>query len=172
MGLAVRDALEEICGIPALIKWPNDIVMGEKKVCGILTEMSAEMDCIHYIVIGTGINVHDTDFPEELTQTAASVWQQAGKHVCRAELAAECMRYFESYYKIFLETQDLSALADSYNAHLINLDREVSILDGKHDTVGTGRGINIRGELLVDMPEGVRTVSSGEVSVRGLYGYT
>ncbi len=172
MGMAVHDALEEICGEPVFIKWPNDLVMGEKKVCGILTEMSAETDFIHYIVIGIGINVHDTEFPGELAQTASSIWQQAGKHICRAELVAACMRYFESYYEMFLKTQDLSLLADAYNAHLVNLDREVCIMDGNGSSAGIGRGINIRGELLVDMPEGERTVSAGEVSVRGLYGYT
>ncbi len=172
MGLAVRDALEETCGMPDLfIKWPNDIVADGKKICGILTEMSAEADCVHYIVVGVGINVHDPSFPEEMAQTATSIRQQTGESVCRAELSAACMLQFEKYYAVFLETQDLTGLMDLYNGYLINRGREVCIKGGDRDEFGTADGINGRGELLVDTPEGEKTVFAGEVSVRGVYGY-
>ncbi len=184
MGLAVRDALEEVCGWDGrmsdhgsdkprdiMIKWPNDIVIDGKKVCGILTEMSAEMDCVHYIVIGVGINVHNDAFPEDVAQTATSIRQQTGEQISRAALVAACLKHFEEYYGMFLETQDLCALMDLYNTHLINRDREVCIRDADRDDTGTARGINARGELLVDTPQGERCVSAGEVSVRGVYGY-
>ncbi len=183
MGLAVRDALAEACSgadVPkdgtenaVWIKWPNDIVIDGKKVCGILTEMSAEPDCVHYVVIGVGINVHNETFPEEAAQTAVSLFQQTGQHFCRAELVAAVLRRFEDYYAVFLKTSDLSGLMDAYNAHLINRGREVRILNAPADATdrGTARGINARGELLIDTAEGTRGISSGEVSVRGVYDY-
>ncbi len=183
MGLAVRDALAEACGGAGVqedgtkdavwIKWPNDIVIDGKKVCGILTEMNAEPDCVHYVVIGVGINVHNETFPEEATQTAVSLYQQTGKHFCRAELVAAVLRRFEAYYATFLESQDLSNLMNAYNAHLINCGREVRILNAPAVGIdhGTARGINAWGELLIDTADGTRRVSSGEVSVRGVYDY-
>ncbi len=177
MGMAVRDALEDACvssdpDLPDIsIKWPNDIVMDGKKVCGILTEMSSEMDCVNYVVIGVGINVNTPGFSGEVAQTATSVWLQTGIRTGRAGLIAACMKNFEIYFKEFLKTQDMSALMDIYNAHLINRGRKVCILDDSRDCTGTGRGIDERGELIVDTPDGERRVSAGEVSVRGVYGY-
>ncbi len=193
MGMAVRDAIEEICsgseesgeggpkepaegtGISDLadirIKWPNDIICDNKKVSGILTEMSAEPDCIHYVVIGIGINVHNPDFSGETAETAVSLYQQTGTHFSRAGLIALCMKRFEEYAPIFFETQDMSGLMDRYNAFLINRGREVRAFEGEREYVGTARGINSRGELLVDTPEGTKAVSAGEVSVRGVCGY-
>ncbi len=171
MGLAVRDALREVCGLAAQIKWPNDIICDGKKICGILTEMSSEMDCVNYIVIGIGINVHNEQFPEEVKQTATSVYQQTGKHIRRAQLVAACMKHFEKYYAEFLKTQDMSGLLDLYNEHLVNREREVRVLDTKPDCRGIAKGINERGELLVDTGKGIRCICSGEVSVRGVYGY-
>ncbi|MCD8332680.1 MAG: biotin--[acetyl-CoA-carboxylase] ligase [Clostridiales bacterium] len=171
MGMAVRSALEDL-GVPDVqIKWPNDIICSGKKVCGILTEMSAQMDYINYIVIGVGINVHNRDFPEAVAQMATSVYQQTGERICRAELTANCMRQFEKYYAVFLKTQDLSVLADEYQAHLVNRDRQVRVMDMKREYTGVARGINAGGELLVETADGMVCVSAGEVSVRGVYGY-
>ncbi len=174
MGMAVWDALEEICGADSpdiRIKWPNDIVCDGKKVCGILTEMSAETDCINYVVIGVGINVHNPEFPEEIAGMATSVYRLTGRKICRAELVAACLRQFEKEYAVFLKTQDLSGLMDRYNEHLVNRGREVCVLDEHGDITGTARGINARGELLVETKEVELLIASGEVSVRGVYGY-
>ncbi|MCD8366236.1 MAG: biotin--[acetyl-CoA-carboxylase] ligase [Clostridiales bacterium] len=171
MGMAVRDALEAL-GVPNVqIKWPNDIICSGKKVCGILTEMSAQMDYINYIVIGVGINVHNRDFPAEVEQMATSVFAQTGKQICRAELVAECMLRFEQHYAVFLKTEDLSGLLDAYQEHLVNRGRQVRVLDLKKEYSGVARGINADGELLVETEEGLQSVSAGEVSVRGVYGY-
>ena len=95
MGMAVADAINELMGgESAGIKWPNDVVLKGKKVSGTLTEMSTEMDCIHYVVIGTGINVNTQKFPKELDQ-ATSLRLAAGHNFRRAELIALCMKYFE-----------------------------------------------------------------------------
>ncbi len=171
MGLAVRDALEQM-GVPDVqIKWPNDIICSGKKICGILTEMSAQMDYINYIVVGVGINVHNHDFPAEVEQVATSVLQQTGRRICRAKLVAECMAQFEKYYAVFLKTEDLSGLLDLYQSHLVNCEQKVRVSDLKADYTGIARGINAEGELLVETGDGLKYVSAGEVSVRGVYGY-
>ena len=119
--LAVAKALADITGKDAKIKWPNDIVIDGRKVCGILTEMSAQFDYINNIVIGIGINVNNSSFPEEISATASSLrLLSGGKKYRRAEIIEKIMEYFEKYYSIFLETEDLSALVNEYDAMLVN----------------------------------------------------
>ncbi len=170
--LAVAKAISDITGEQALIKWPNDIVINGKKICGILTEMSAQFDYINHIVIGIGINVHNKDFPEELKETASSLMiESGGQHFRRAEIIEKIMEYFEEYYEIYLETEDLSALVKEYNSLLVNMHKNVKVLDPKEPFEGKAMGITPRGELIVDTWESRKLVSSGEVSVRGIYGY-
>ncbi len=171
MGMAVRDALEKVAGIDARIKWPNDIVCEGKKVCGILTEMSAQVDYINHIVIGVGVNIHNGQFPEEMQQIATSVFLLTGKHVARAAVAAEILAGFELYYDRYMKTQDLRDLSEIYNRHLINCGRHVRVTDLKEDYTGIARGINERGELIIETENGLRLAAAGEVSVRGVYGY-
>ena len=170
--LAVAKALADITGKDAKIKWPNDIVIDGRKVCGILTEMSAQFDYINNIVIGIGINVNNSSFPEEISATASSLrLLSGGKKYRRAEIIEKIMEYFEKYYSIFLETEDLSALVNDYDAMLVNMKKQVKVLDPKEPFEGKAMGITKTGELIVDTWESRKLVSSGEVSVRGIYGY-
>ena len=170
--LAVAKALADITGKDAKIKWPNDIVIDGRKVCGILTEMSAQFDYINNIVIGIGINVNNSSFTEEISATASSLrLLSGGKKYRRAEIIEKIMEYFEKYYSIFLETEDLSALVNEYNAMLVNMKKQVKVLDPKEPFEGKAMGITKTGELIVDTWESRKLVSSGEVSVRGIYGY-
>lgn len=169
--LAVVRAIGEQTGLKAAIKWPNDIVIDGKKVCGILTEMSTQIDYINHIVVGIGINVHNEQFPEELSDRATSLFLESGRHYSRAALVETVCENFEHYYDIFMQTQDLSGLQEAYDSYLVNKDRQVRILDPQGEYEGKAQGITVRGELLVETPEGIRTVDSGEVSVRGIYGY-
>lgn len=170
--LAVAKALADITGKDAKIKWPNDIVIDGRKVCGILTEMSAQFDYINNIVIGIGINVNNSSFPEEISATASSLrLLSGGKKYRRAEIIEKIMEYFEKYYLIFLETEDLSALVNEYDAMLVNMKKQVKVLDPKEPFEGKAMGITKTGELIVDTWESRKLVSSGEVSVRGIYGY-
>lgn len=169
--MAVARAISKCAGTEALIKWPNDIVIGGKKICGILTEMSAQFDFINHIVIGIGINVHNEHFPEEIAETAGSILLQTGKRIRRAELIEQILEQFEHYYAIFMETEDLSGLVKEYNAILVNMNKSVRVLDPKEPFEGKAMGITKKGELIVDTWESRKMVSSGEVSVRGLYGY-
>lgn len=170
--MAVAEAVEETCGLKTQIKWPNDVVIGGKKICGILTEMSAETGYIHYVVIGTGINVNIREFPEDIRETATSLCIEKGETVLRAPIIAKTMEHFEDYYEKFAQTMDLSLLMEKYNARLVNRDASVKVLDPQNEFEGTARGIDEKGRLLVEKKDGsMETVYAGEVSVRGVYGY-
>lgn len=172
MALGVAKAIENGCGLRAEIKWPNDIVVNKKKVCGILTEMAMEADAIKYVVIGVGINVNQEEFPGDIKETAGSLLTESGKSFERSELLQGVLECFERDYELFLKTADMSLLMETYNEMLINRDSQVKVLDPKGEWSGTARGINEKGELLVEKEDGCReAVYAGEVSVRGLYGY-
>lgn len=164
---------KEMSEIPKLgIKWPNDIVVNGKKICGILTEMSVERDYIQYVVIGVGINVRRQDFAPEIADTAACLEAECGKRISRCTLIADIMEAFEADYEVFCREESLAGLRRKYDTMLVNKDREVCVLDPKGEYRGIARGINDTGELLVELADGsVTEVYAGEVSVRGIYGY-
>lgn len=172
MAQSVAEAVAFVTGEEALIKWPNDIVLNRKKICGILTEMSTEISWINHVVIGVGINVNTESFPEEFARTATSIYLESGQKVQRSRLTAEVMKRFEQYYELFVETGDLSGMQENYNKLLVNRDRDVRILEPGHEYNGHAIGINETGELLVRTEDGrMVEVYAGEVSVRGIYGY-
>ena len=172
MGLAVTTACKELTGLPVEIKWPNDVTIHGKKLCGILTEMSAEIDKIHYVVIGVGINVDMREFPAEIATTATSLALETEVVPLREELISCCLKKFEYYYEQFLKTEDMALLRPIYQGLLANLNREVRVLEKDNEYTGIATGINDKGELLVEKIDGqCAAVRGGEVSVRGLYGY-
>lgn len=172
MGLAVAEGIRETCGLQTGIKWPNDVVIDGRKVCGILAEMSVEREFIHYVVVGVGINVGLQSFPEQMADTAVCLQEKCGGKVSRAELLVNVLKAFERYYAVFRKTGDLSDLRQMYGNLLVSRDKEVRVLDPKGEYQGIARGINETGELLVEKEDGVVTaVYAGEVSVRGIYGY-
>ncbi len=173
MALSVAQAVEAFCGLTTGIKWPNDIVVNGKKVCGILTEMNVEPGYIQYVVIGAGINVNLAQFPEEITGTATSLFLESGMQWPRAELLQNVLKRFENNYEIFLQTQDLTGIRAEYVKHLVNVDKQVRVLDPAGEFEGIARGIDSSGELLVEKEDGeIARIYAGEVSVRGLFGYT
>ena len=172
MGLAVTKACRELYSVPALIKWPNDVVVEGRKLSGILTEMSTELNRVNYVVIGTGINVNVTEISPGSADKATSVLLETGQAASRSELAACCLARFEEYYEKFLQTEDLSLLMEEYNSLLINRGRTVQVQEPEGNWRGTALGIDREGCLLVEKEEGsVEKVFAGEVSVRGVYGY-
>jgi BirA family biotin operon repressor/biotin-[acetyl-CoA-carboxylase] ligase len=170
--LALVKAIEKTSGLKAKIKWPNDIVLNKKKAAGILTEMSADMDQIHYIIVGIGINVNTMHFPEEIVDMATSIAIEKGEPITRSELIAEFCSQFERYYEAFERDGDLSSMRDEYASYLINIGKEVKIIKNRMEKIRKAVGINELGELIVEDAAGRKeVVFSGEVSVRGLYGY-
>lgn len=170
--MAVEKGIRDLAGIEGRIKWPNDIVIEGKKICGILTEMSADMDDVNHVVVGIGINANIREFPEELRDKATSLLLVSGQMVRRAALLNAVLLAWEEYYGKYLQTEDLSLLAAEYNTRLAGLGGMVRVLAPKREYTGISRGINHKGELLVEREDGTVTeVMSGEVSVRGIYGY-
>ncbi len=170
--LAVEQAIKQVTGFSCQIKWPNDLVADGKKICGILTEMSTEGQDIRYVVIGIGINTGMKEFPREIRETATSLELCLGRPVRRSELVNGVMCAWEEFYGQFLKNCDLSILRDAYDCRLVNRNRSVKVLLPGNEYTGMARGIDDVGQLLVEMEDGqVRTVMSGEVSVRGVYGY-
>lgn len=173
MALAVCRGIEAQLGKHrAAIKWPNDVVVDGKKVCGILTEMSLERDYIQYVVIGVGVNVKPQDFPEDMADKATSLEQAGGMELSRAQLLVDIVAEFEQLYEKFQETGNLSFMRKAYEDYLVNRNREVLVLDPGGDDRGIATGITDTGELLVMQEDGTTVeVYAGEVSVRGVYGY-
>ena len=172
MAMAAREGIEQVTGLKTMIKWPNDVVINGKKVVGILTEMTAEPDYIHEVIIGTGINVNTESFDGELKDKATSLYIEGGVRYSRSEITAEVTNSFEKLYEGFHKTGDLSELKDEYNNICVNTGCEVCVLDPAGSYAGVACGIDDKGELIVKK-EGGETVAvyAGEVSVRGIYGY-
>lgn len=172
IGMAAAKAIQETTGLKTGIKWPNDVVIEGKKISGILTEMSAEMDGIHYVVIGIGINANFTEFPEELKDTATSLQLQLGHPVDRGTIICAIMKAFEVYYDKFMAKGSMELLTEEYQQMLVNRNRQVRVLEPGNEYSGIARGIDDAGQLLVEKENGeIIPVYAGEVSVRGIYNY-
>ena len=170
MGMAVAKAVKKL-GFDVSIKWPNDVVVSHKKICGILTEMGVRDGKIDYAVIGVGINVNIREFPDEMADKATSLYLESGRKFDRSQIPGLVMEAFEEYYEKFAATCDLSGLKEKYESILANYNQPVRVL-AKEPYEGVARGITDGGELLVEKTDGtIVAVSAGEVSVRGLYSY-
>lgn len=177
-GVAVCAAVERVCGVRPGLKWPNDPVLNGKKLCGILTEMSLEAETgrVQSLVLGIGINVSQgpEDFSPQVREMATSLGQALGKPVSRPRLTAALLEELDRTYAALL-AGDLSAYLSAYRRDCVNLGKTVQLLPfggGERETV---QAVDIDEDfsLVVRGPDGKeRTVRSGEVSVRGLYGYT
>lgn len=172
MALAVSKAIDEVCDVKTQIKWPNDILLSQRKIVGILTEMTAEPDYISHVVIGVGINTNQEELPEEIRANATSLFLETGEKTDRASIVERTMYYFEQEYASFMEKGNLELLVEEYNERLVNRNRAVRVLEPGNEYEGTAEGINASGELLVIRKDGTKEqVYAGEVSVRGIYGY-
>lgn len=174
--MAVEAAIKKLggeCGasIEPMIKWPNDIVINKKKICGILTELVLKGREIDFVIVGIGINVNNKSFPEEIAQTASSLYRELGQQADKELLISETWKQFTVYYEQFLQTADISLFKEDYEVALVNKGKQVKVLDPLGEYIGIARGITDIGELIVDTEGKIKYVSGGEVSVRGIYGY-
>jgi len=171
-GMAVVAAIEKMTMLSPMIKWPNDIVLNQKKVCGILTEMSAEMDFVHYVVVGIGINVNQETFDESIRDIATSVKKVYGQELSRPLLIGNIIEAFEAMYETFLSTKNLDFLMDGYNKKCININRALKVVTRSGEVQGVGVAVLSDGTLQIRLTDGtITSVNAGEVSVRGIYGY-
>ncbi len=172
MALSVAQALQQLQLEGVQIKWPNDIVLNGKKLCGILTELHMEGGHVSDVVIGVGINVNQECFASEIAAVATSICAETGRRIDKDTLIEAVIDAFGCNYAIYQKTYNMTSLMEDYHAFLANRNHEVRVLDPKGEYEGIALGINLRGELLVrKQDDTIEEVYAGEVSVRGIYGY-
>ncbi len=171
--VAMCDAVETAAGFRPGIKWTNDLVYEGKKLGGILTELSLDANGqVQWAVVGTGINCcqREGDFPEDIHSIACSLTMAANKPTAPSAVAAAMLAQLEHMSR---ELRHSDAILDRYRADCITLGRDISVHRGDELRYGTALDIDREGALLVRFSDGqLQAVSSGEVSVRGMYGYT
>ena len=171
MGLAAVCAVKEVTGIEANLKWPNDLVIDGKKVAGILAVSEIKDSNLEFVVIGIGINMFQEVFPEEIAATATSL-KLSGGTFSREDLENSIVKSFNRYYDNFIREGTFRAFMDEYNSLTVNVGRRVKIIEPGNEYEADSLGVNEDGELIVRLDNGeIRSIRSGEVSVRGVYGY-
>lgn len=169
-GLAVSRAIHALTGLPAQIKWPNDVVIEGKKVCGILTEMAAEMESVEYVIPGIGVNVNTESFPEDIAWKATSLYLSTGKKWFRATVLQAILREMEELLQR-QEEKGTGAVLAEYRENCVTIGKPVSTQRGNIRLSGIAEDITDTGELIVRQFNGSELIiNSGEVSVQGIYG--
>lgn len=173
-GVAVCDAVERVCGVRPGLKWPNDMVLNGKKLCGILTEMGLDAERRPWLVVGIGINVSQTaeDFSPEVASIATSLAAELRKEVSRPALAAALIEALDRLYAALM-SGDLSVYLRAYRRACVNIGKTVQLIhaDGSRELAEAVDVDDAFGLTVCTAGGERRTVRSGEVSVRGLYGY-
>ncbi len=169
--VAVSDAVRAVTGLPASIKWPNDLQLHGRKFCGILTEMEAEIERVAFVVCGMGINVNlrRAEMPAEFRETATSLMEEAGRRVDRAPVIRETMARFEELYDELLAGR-FDRVLDRWRTLSVTLGRPVRALSvtGAPIVEGIAEDVDEEGALLIRLPGGgLQRVVAGEVSLRG-----
>lgn len=165
IGLAVKNVVKG-----SAIKWPNDIVLGTKKVCGVLTEMGTENGKVSYVVAGVGINLNTEVFDDSISNIATSVYLETGIKTSRQEFLNKLLVEIEKWYDHFIKYGFKSCVED-YKKSCITLGRQVLIKSPEGDFVSKAVDVTENGELVVDTEDGTKKILTGEISVRGLFGY-
>ncbi|MBR5809678.1 MAG: biotin--[Clostridia bacterium] len=164
-GLAVSRVIDK-----TVIKWPNDVLISNKKVAGILTEMSLEQGKIKNIIVGMGINVNNKDFPDELCDKATSLYIETGKNFDREKIICDITKEFFLMYDEFVNSGFI-AFKKEYSEKCTTLNKEVYIVNGEEKRIAKAIDITDKGELIVELNGKKEIINSHEVSVRGLLGY-
>ena len=172
-GIAVCDAVEAVCGIRPGLKWPNDPVLGKRKLCGILTEAVTDPAGRTAVILGIGINVLQTeaDFDPEIRSVATSLLIETGRAVSREELIGKLLECLEQVYLV-LKDGDLSGWVQTYRQDCVHLGRQIRLIGSGGQETATALDVDETfGLIVADGTGAVRTVRTGEISVRGLLGY-
>jgi len=153
--VAIVKAMERYAQIKTQIKWPNDILIKEKKVCGILTEMSAELDIINWIVVGIGINanINQGEFPEDIKDNSVSLKEILGKKISRVRLTQILLEEFEKYYER-LKRREFSSILKEGKLYSHTLKRKIKINMGEKIITGEAIDINEEGALILKKEDG------------------
>lgn len=166
--VALAVAIRKETGAPVGIKWPNDLMVGGKKLCGILAELGAEIDKINYLVVGAGININQVlrEFPEEVREIATSLKIEIGSTVNRVKLLQAVLSEFERWYRIWLK-KGFSEILVKWKEMSVSLHRPVRIYAMDKSWVGWAEDVDQDGALLLRLPDGeLQRVVVGDVSLR------
>jgi BirA family biotin operon repressor/biotin-[acetyl-CoA-carboxylase] ligase len=164
---ALRRAIQSETGLRAEIKWPNDIFIGGKKVAGILTELSAELDKVRHVILGIGVDVNQgaSEFPPELRKLATSLKIESGRMISRAELATAILRELDSDYARIC-SGGFSEVADEWQEHCKTIGREVTIQIGERQIRGHAESLDDDGALLLRTDHGrLERITGGDVTL-------
>lgn len=168
--VAMCDAVEQVSGIHPGIKWTNDLVFGKRKLGGILTELGlSPRGTVDYAIIGVGINCSQqrSDFAPEIQDIAASLSMTANRSIDRNALAAAMMDAFRK-----MDLREKAAILERYRKYCITVGQDISLVRGEEVRYGTAVDVDDEGALVVAFGDGtVEAINSGEVSIRGMYGY-
>lgn len=165
--VSINRAINAVTDLGCGIKWPNDILWNGRKVAGILTEMSAEMDAINYVVIGMGINVNisEQDFPEEIAATATSLAMAAGNQISRMKLLTTMLAELENMYSI-VKNSGFAPVLTEWKNQSITLGQQVDVHGIDQNFSGLAVDIDVDGALLIKTSQGIKRVLAGDVSIR------
>ncbi|WP_250278818.1 biotin--[acetyl-CoA-carboxylase] ligase [[Clostridium] colinum] len=169
-GICICNAIKKVTNLDAKIKWPNDIIINNKKVCGILTEVTAQVDNVSYIILGIGINVNNKKFSDELENKATSIFLETGKNVERQKLIAMLLKEFENKYFIYKKEKDFSIFLEEYKSLCINLDKQAKVIYNGQEILGKVLDISNLGEIIFETDNNILKIVSGEVSLRNIDG--
>ena len=165
-GLAVKAAIEQVNARARIdLKWPNDVLIADKKVCGILTEMNAEATRVRYVVVGIGVNVNQANFPKEIEGQATSLRLATGSEWSRVELTAALLKSLDREYHLLVELKDArqSILRRFTENSSWVRGKQVRIEENGGRLEGTTEGLDDRGFLQVRTAQGLQTILSGTV---------
>ena len=172
-GVAACNAVEHAAGLRPRIKWTNDLVIGTKKLGGILTELSVtENGKVEWAILGIGINClhRESDFPDDIRSIATSILRETNKAVSPALLAARLMQALHPICNALLAEK--ASIMEQYRKDCMTLNQQIVLLRGDEKRYGTALSIDDDGGLIVRFDDGTaETVQAGEISVRGMYGY-
>lgn len=153
-GVAVHSAVRAATGLSGDIRWPNDLLINGKKVCGILTEMRAEVDRLHMVVLGIGINVNQSSMPDELREIATSLALEGGRHYSRLHLLAELLRDIERYYHMLLNEGSAAIVREWSAASTYAEGKRVRVKASRDDYFAVTSGLDASGALKVCRDDG------------------
>lgn len=166
---AVYLAIRKYTDCDAKIKWPNDVIINNKKVCGILTEISAQSDSLDFVAIDIGINVNHTNFPEEIQNKATSLFLQSGKKIDRNDFFRFVISYLDKVLSSFLVSVSLEDI-QSFKKLCNTISRKVTVHRNNKIIEGTAIDITTIGELVICNNDGQEIlINSGKVTVQGIY---
>ncbi len=169
--IAMAEAVEKETGLDIQVKWPNDLTLKGKKVCGILLELSGDVETISYVVVGTGLNVGREAYPPELSNSATSLQAVLGRSVDRAPILRSYLAAIE-HHMDSLSLYGLKGILQAYEKKSCTLHQTVRVTGGAEEFSGIATGLDENGALLVKLEDGtIRCVLAGDVSVRGVMGY-